>query len=45
LAVIASPDGRVMLRHHDKGDDPRLLGLQVARHLLDAGGSALLGGT
>ena len=43
LALLATLDGRVVLRHTDTGDDPVALGRAVARHLLDdAGGSALL---
>jgi hydroxymethylbilane synthase len=43
LALLATLDGRVVLRHTDEGDDPVVLGRAVARHLLDdAGGSALL---
>ncbi|MCU1463400.1 MAG: hydroxymethylbilane synthase [Acidimicrobiales bacterium] len=42
-AVMASLDGRVLLRHADEGGDPAELGARVARHLLDgAGGRALL---
>jgi hydroxymethylbilane synthase len=42
-AMIATPDGRVMLRAADEGDDPVELGRRLARHLLDdAGGSSLL---
>jgi len=42
-AMIATPDGRVMLRDTDEGDDPVALGRRLARHLLDdAGGSSLL---
>jgi hydroxymethylbilane synthase len=42
-AMIATPDGRVMLRDRDEGDDPVTLGRGLARRLLDgAGGSALL---
>jgi hydroxymethylbilane synthase len=42
-AMIATPDGRVMLRDSDEGDDPVALGRRLARHLLDdAGGSSLL---
>ncbi len=41
--LLASLDGRVILRHRAEGDDPEALGRQVARHLLDrAGGQALL---
>ena len=41
--LIASPDGRVLLRHTDAGDEPVALGRSVARHLLErGGGSALL---
>ena len=43
-AVIASPDGRVCLRHRDEGEDPEALGGAVADHLLyAAGGAAVLG--
>src|SRR4051812_746737 len=43
LAVLATPDGRVMLRDSDEGDDPVELGRRLARHLLDdAGGASLL---
>jgi hydroxymethylbilane synthase len=42
-AMVATPDGRVMLRDTDEGDDPVDLGRRLARHLLDdAGGSSLL---
>jgi len=42
-AMIGTPDGRVMLRDTDEGDDPVELGRRLARHLLDtAGGSSLL---
>jgi hydroxymethylbilane synthase len=42
-AMIGTPDGRVMLRDSDEGDDPVELGRRLARHLLDdAGGSSLL---
>ena len=42
-AVLASPDGRVLLRDSDEGDDPVGVGRRLARHLLDdAGGSSLL---
>ena len=41
--LLASLDGRVILRHRATGVDPELLGREVARHLLDrAGGRALL---
>ncbi|MEY2404630.1 MAG: hydroxymethylbilane synthase [Acidimicrobiaceae bacterium] len=41
--LLASLDGRVVLRHRAKGEAPEALGRQVARHLLDqAGGQALL---
>jgi hydroxymethylbilane synthase len=41
--MIATADGRVVLRHRDSGADPHELGRRVARHLLDgAGGSHLL---
>ena len=38
---LASPDGRTMLRHEQSGPDASI-GSALARHLLDAGGSALL---
>jgi hydroxymethylbilane synthase len=42
-AILASGDGRLVLRHDDDGDDPVELGRRVARHLLDkAGGDWLL---
>jgi hydroxymethylbilane synthase len=42
-AMIGTPDGRVMLRDTDAGDDPVVLGRRLARHLLDdAGGTSLL---
>jgi hydroxymethylbilane synthase len=42
-AMVGTPDGRVMLRDTDAGDDPTELGRRLARHLLDdAGGSSLL---
>lgn len=42
-AMIATPDGRVMIRDADEGDDPMALGRRLARHLLDdAGGASLL---
>jgi hydroxymethylbilane synthase len=41
--LLASLDGRVILRHRAQDDDPESLGRAVARHLLDdAGGSAIL---
>ena len=44
-SMIATGDGRVVLRHRDEGDDPDDLGRRVARHLLDdAGGAMLLDG-
>jgi hydroxymethylbilane synthase len=42
-AMVGTPDGRIMLRDTDEGDDPVELGRRLARHLLDdAGGSSLL---
>ena len=44
-AMVATADGRVVLRHRDEGDDPDDLGRRVARYLLDdAGGTMLLDG-
>lgn len=41
--MIATGDGRIVLRHRDTGTDPKELGRRVARHLLDdAGGANLL---
>jgi hydroxymethylbilane synthase len=41
--LLASLDGRVVLRHRAAGDEPAALGRAVARHLLDrAGGRELL---
>jgi hydroxymethylbilane synthase len=41
--LLASLDGRIVLRHRAGGEDPEALGRAVARHLLDqAGGRALL---
>ena len=40
--MIASADGRVVLRHTRSGTDPESVGQEVARYLLDdAGGSDL----
>ncbi len=41
--MVASDDGRVVLRHADHGDDPVALGRAVARYLLDRAGGADLG--
>jgi hydroxymethylbilane synthase len=41
-AILASEDGRVVLRHTAAGNDPEQLGADVARYLLvDCGGTAL----
>jgi len=41
-AILASEDGRVVLRHAARGNDPERLGADVARYLLhDCGGAAL----
>jgi hydroxymethylbilane synthase len=43
--LVASLDGRILLRHASTGDDAEAIGRDVARHLLDrAGGRALLEG-
>ena len=43
-AVIASPDGRICLRHRDQGEHPAELGRVVGDYLLHAaGGADLLG--
>ena len=42
-AMIGTPDGRIVMRDTDAGDDPVELGRRLARHLLDdAGGNSLL---
>ena len=42
-AMIGTPDGRVVIRDTDEGEDPVELGRRLARHPLDdAGGSSLL---
>jgi hydroxymethylbilane synthase len=44
--LLASLDGRIILRHREEGAEPEALGRAVARHLLDqAGGQALLNGS
>ncbi len=41
--LLATGDGRIVLRHRDSDVDPHVLGRRVARHLLDdAGGAHLL---
>jgi len=40
---VASDDGRVVLRHADRGADPVALGRAVARYLLDEAGAGGLG--
>jgi hydroxymethylbilane synthase len=41
--LLASLDGRIILRHRAEAEEPEALGRAVARHLLDqAGGQALL---
>jgi hydroxymethylbilane synthase len=37
--LVASPDGRVLLRHEATGSDPQALGHAVGRHLLDGSGA------
>lgn len=44
-ALVARPDGALVLRRQGRGRDPELLGLQIAEQLLAAGGGALLGGS
>ncbi len=41
-AVLATGDGRVLLRRSDEDSDPEALGRRVARHLLDQAGGAEL---
>lgn len=40
--MLATGDGRVVLRHTEEGDDPAALGRRVARHLLGYAGGAEL---
>ncbi|HEV3225963.1 MAG TPA: hydroxymethylbilane synthase [Acidimicrobiales bacterium] len=40
--LLASLDGRVVLRHRATATEPEALGRAVARHLLDSGGALLL---
>jgi hydroxymethylbilane synthase len=42
--LLATPDGHTVLRLHAVGDQPDALGHEVARALLDRGGTALLAG-
>jgi hydroxymethylbilane synthase len=41
--MVASDDGRIVLRHADRGEDPVALGRAVARYLLDEAGADGLG--
>ena len=41
--MVASDDGRIVLRHADRGADPVVLGRAVARYLLDEAGAGGLG--
>lgn len=41
-AVVASPDGRAVLRELNRGADPRALGIAVAEALLREGGASIL---
>jgi len=42
-AMVASGDGRILVRAHLDGDDPAALGVEMARHLMeDRGGAAVL---
>jgi hydroxymethylbilane synthase len=41
-ALLASLDGRVVLRAHADGDDPVVVGTDLARSMLDRGGRLLL---
>jgi len=42
VAVLATGDGRIVLRHSDSGSDPTELGRRSARFLLDRAGGATL---
>ncbi len=41
-AVVARPDGTIVLRESDEGDDPVQLGESVGEALLRRGGDAIL---
>jgi hydroxymethylbilane synthase len=41
--LLASDDGRIVLRHRQEGTDPDVLGRTVARYLLEEAGGADLG--
>jgi hydroxymethylbilane synthase len=41
-AVVASPDGRLLLRESGSGDDPQRLGKAVGEKLLQGGGAKIL---
>lgn len=41
--LVAAEDGRVVLRHTERGSDPDLLGRSVARYLLDDAGARAFG--
>jgi hydroxymethylbilane synthase len=41
-AVLATGDGRIVLRRTEEGTEPEALGRRVARHLLDHAGGAML---
>ena len=41
-AILASGDGRLLLRHEGDGDDPAELGRRIAHHLLGAAGGEML---
>ena len=43
-ALLASPDGHVVVRGRAASDDAEAAGLQVARQVLDSGGAELIGG-
>jgi len=41
--LVASGDGRVLIRHADVGDDPEEIGVAVARNLLEGGAASIDG--
>jgi hydroxymethylbilane synthase len=43
-AVLASPDGRIVLRDHERGTEPESIGRALAARMLDGGGRWLLSG-
>ncbi len=42
IAMLASGDGRLMVRRHARGDDPETLGRDLARQMLERAGGAMV---